>query len=189
MYSSRLRNSQGEIIAGIEAVRDVTERKRLEAELQDQKRFAESVIENSAVATFVLSPEHAATIAGDGMSKQAVKEFLFEHARIPLGKFSKENIARRFRSKLAAQQAKPADAESDDVVIFMPSAQNEGQNTTKAYGKNGVEPLVTSSAAAAGTTHNALRSSIIGGLAVWVAGKSVERAAKKATMKAEKAAR
>ena len=31
-----------------------------------------------------LGPEHAATIARDGFSKQAVKEFLFEHARYPL---------------------------------------------------------------------------------------------------------
>ena len=58
IYASPLRNSKGEIIAGIEAVRDITERKRLEAALQDQKRFAEGVIENSAVATFVVSPAH-----------------------------------------------------------------------------------------------------------------------------------
>ena len=49
----------------------------------------------------LLSPEHAATIAGDGWSKQAVKEFLFEHARVPMHKFSPENIERRFRMKLA----------------------------------------------------------------------------------------
>ena len=53
----------------------------------------------------LLSPEHAATIAGDGLSKQAVKEYLFEHGRVPLGKFSKENIERRFRAKLANRYA------------------------------------------------------------------------------------
>lgn len=56
--SSPLRNAKGGIVAGIEAVRDITERKHLEASLEEQKRFAENVIENSAVATFVLSPEH-----------------------------------------------------------------------------------------------------------------------------------
>ena len=98
------------------------------------------------------------------------------------------------RSKLAAQQAQGAavqdDAEPDDVVIFIPSAQNDGKITGKKYGKNAVEPLATNSGAAAGTPHNALRSSIIGGLAVWVASKSVQRAAKKAaSMPANKAAK
>ena len=33
----------------------------------------------------VMSPEHAATIANDGLSKQDVKRFLYEHVRRPLG--------------------------------------------------------------------------------------------------------
>jgi len=33
----------------------------------------------------VLGPEHAATIAADGFSKEDVKAFVFEHARLPLG--------------------------------------------------------------------------------------------------------
>jgi hypothetical protein len=37
-----------------------------------------------------LGPEHAATIARDGFSKQKVKQFLFEHARYPLGKLGAE---------------------------------------------------------------------------------------------------
>ncbi len=69
----------------------------------------------------LMSPEHAATVAGDGMSKQAVKEFLFEHARIPLGKFSKENIARRFRSKLADQYAQ---ADLDTMVPMFQRAED-----------------------------------------------------------------
>ena len=32
----------------------------------------------------VLGPEHAATIAGDGLSRSDVQQFLFEHARLPL---------------------------------------------------------------------------------------------------------
>lgn len=34
----------------------------------------------------VLGPEHAKTIAGDGLSKTDVARFLFDHARLPLGK-------------------------------------------------------------------------------------------------------
>jgi hypothetical protein len=37
-----------------------------------------------------LGPEHAATIARDGYTKQKVKEFLFEHARFPLGRLGAE---------------------------------------------------------------------------------------------------
>jgi hypothetical protein len=37
-----------------------------------------------------LGPEHAATIARDGYTKQAVKEFLFEHARFPLERLGDE---------------------------------------------------------------------------------------------------
>ncbi len=34
----------------------------------------------------VLGPEHAATIAADGLSKADVQRFVFEHARLPLGR-------------------------------------------------------------------------------------------------------
>jgi hypothetical protein len=37
-----------------------------------------------------LGPEHAATIAKEGYSKQRVKAFLFEHARFPLGRLGLE---------------------------------------------------------------------------------------------------
>lgn len=50
-------------------------------------------------------PEHAATVAGGGMSKADVKQWLFEHATLPLARFSKETIERRFRRKLAGQYA------------------------------------------------------------------------------------
>jgi hypothetical protein len=69
----------------------------------------------------LLSPEHAATIAGDGYSKQAVKEFLFEHARLPMQKFSKENIERRFRRKLAHRYG---DADPDTLVTMVERAED-----------------------------------------------------------------
>jgi hypothetical protein len=37
-----------------------------------------------------LGPEHAATIARDGFSKRQVKEYVFEHARYPLGQLGEE---------------------------------------------------------------------------------------------------
>ena len=43
----------------------------------------------------LFGPEHAATVAAGGYSKTNVKEYLYEHARVPLGKFAQENIERR----------------------------------------------------------------------------------------------
>jgi hypothetical protein len=37
-----------------------------------------------------LGPEHAATIAREGFSKKQVKEYVFEHARFPLGRLGEE---------------------------------------------------------------------------------------------------
>ncbi len=43
----------------------------------------------------MLGPEHARTVARDGYSKEAVKDFIFEHARLPLKMLSEENIQSR----------------------------------------------------------------------------------------------
>ena len=53
-------------------------------------------------------PEHAQTVAGGGFSKADVKQWLFDHATLPLGRFSKESIERRFRRKLAEEYANAA---------------------------------------------------------------------------------
>jgi hypothetical protein len=45
----------------------------------------------------VMAPEHAKTVADGGMSKAQAKRFLYDHAHLPLGRFSKENIERRLR--------------------------------------------------------------------------------------------
>jgi len=42
-----------------------------------------------------LGPEHARSIARDGYSKADVKRYVFEHANVALGRFSKRNIERR----------------------------------------------------------------------------------------------
>lgn len=47
----------------------------------------------------VFGPEHAATVAAGGFSKAEAKRYLWEHAWIPLGRFSEENIERRLRVK------------------------------------------------------------------------------------------
>ena len=59
LYNASLyRDKEGKITGIFAAARDITERKRMEASLHEQRRFAESIIANSAVATFVLDPLH-----------------------------------------------------------------------------------------------------------------------------------
>ena len=50
----------------------------------------------AAQPVVVMGPEHAKTVA-QGFSKMDAKRFLQQHANLPLGKFSKENIERRLR--------------------------------------------------------------------------------------------
>jgi preprotein translocase subunit SecD len=45
----------------------------------------------------VMGPEHARTVADGGYSKADAKRYIQEHAHLPLGRFSKENIERRMR--------------------------------------------------------------------------------------------
>jgi hypothetical protein len=47
----------------------------------------------------VLSPEHAHTLAADGFTKEAVKEYVFEHARTPMATWSEDQQEIRFRRK------------------------------------------------------------------------------------------
>jgi hypothetical protein len=56
-------------------------------------------------------PEHAQTVANGGFSKADVKKWLFDHVTLPLSRFSKETIERRFRRKLSEQyEDAPLDA-------------------------------------------------------------------------------
>jgi hypothetical protein len=71
-------------------------------------------------------PEHAQTVAAGGFSKAAAKQWLFDHATLPLSRFSKEGIERRFRRKLADQYANaPLDApvrmfqKPEDLVVIV----------------------------------------------------------------------
>lgn len=72
----------------------------------------------------VLGPEHARTIADGGYSKADAKRFLQAHANIAMGRFSKENIQRRFRTTLKDRYGDapldtpiPAVQRPEDIII------------------------------------------------------------------------
>jgi hypothetical protein len=50
-------------------------------------------IYNQADTFVFFGPEHAATIAKDGLSKEDVRRFLFERARVPVSKMSSKQLA------------------------------------------------------------------------------------------------
>ena len=78
----------------------------------------------AAQPVIVMGPEHAKTVAADGYSKKDAKRFLQQHATLPLGKFSKENIERRFRITFKEKYATAgldapvyAVQNADDIII------------------------------------------------------------------------
>jgi hypothetical protein len=73
-----------------------------------------------------LGPEHAKTIARDGYSKADVKRYIFEHATVPLGKFSKRNFERRLLVNFPGRydhagpdKPVPPCQSADDVMIIV----------------------------------------------------------------------
>jgi PAS domain S-box-containing protein len=57
IISSPLRNSRGEVIAGIEAVRDITERKRMEQLLAESEQRYRTIFETAGDALFIIEAE------------------------------------------------------------------------------------------------------------------------------------
>ncbi len=55
-------NNDNQMVGLIHVVRDITQRKHMEALLENQKAFAENLVQNSAVATFVIDPHHKVVI-------------------------------------------------------------------------------------------------------------------------------
>jgi hypothetical protein len=94
---------------------------------------ANDVYYDDAQPLVAFGPEHAATVAAGGFSKAQVKQFLFEHARLPLGKFSRENIDRRFRVKFAERYAT---ADLDALVPIAQRAEDIGVIVLGGAGKH-----------------------------------------------------
>jgi hypothetical protein len=79
---------------------------------------------DEAQPVVIMGPEHARTVADGGFSKADAKRFLQEHANIPMHRFSKENIERRFRTTLKDRYGDapldtliPAVQRAEDIII------------------------------------------------------------------------
>ncbi|MBI2869359.1 MAG: hypothetical protein HYX96_05995 [Chloroflexi bacterium] len=86
----------------------------------------------------ILGPEHAATIARDGFSKEQVKDFIFERARLPLGRLAETHIA--FRKECRNTFGEFADAESvpvarrKDIVVLVIGGEGKHSSFAPTFG-------------------------------------------------------
>jgi hypothetical protein len=72
--------------------------------------------EGSPVIAF--SPEHAATIAADGYSKNDVRDYIYEKARIPLNRFFRRAID-KYYSGWDENAKVPITARKEDIIIIV----------------------------------------------------------------------
>jgi hypothetical protein len=86
-------------------------------------------------------PEHAATVASGGMTKAQVKQWLYDHATIPLSKFSEEGIERRFRRKIAEKFANaPLDTpvhmwwKPEDLIVIVTGGAGKHSQYVPTFG-------------------------------------------------------
>jgi hypothetical protein len=89
----------------------------------------------------VFGPEHAMTVATGGYSKADAKRYLQEHSQVPLGKFSKENIDRRFRVRFKEKYAMagpdalvPVVQRAEDIIIVVIGGAGKHSAFIPTYG-------------------------------------------------------
>jgi hypothetical protein len=73
----------------------------------------------------VFGPEHAATLAADGLTKHQVKTWLYEHSKIIAGRFSPENFARFTQREaerlgtITPEAVVPCAASAEDILVLV----------------------------------------------------------------------
>jgi len=96
----------------------------------------------------MLCPEHAATIAKDGFSKEEVKEFLFRNARFSLKSLSEENL--QYRKKSPEKYGEFVDCEfvpiacKDDFVVIVLGGPGKHSCFIPTFGNCSVTKLIES---------------------------------------------
>ena len=98
---------------------------------------------------FVLGPEHAATLARDGLSKRDVKQWLFEKARIPLSRFSEgtkrgilERRSRWFEVVGDTERIGIADHPEDIIIVVAGGPGIHSQFLPTAFSKKAVTKII-----------------------------------------------
>jgi hypothetical protein len=84
-----------------------------------------------------LGPEHAATIAKEGYTKQKVKEFLFEHARFPMARLGREyrrQQVERWGLADAPETMVPIVRKPEDISVIVTGAAGKHSSWQPTFG-------------------------------------------------------
>ena len=90
---------------------------------------------------FVLGPEHARTVAGDGWSKPDLKRALFAAARVPLSRFSPENLERfaalrpQWFQGASVDAAVPIAAAWEDLMVIVAGGAGKHSAVIPTFGR------------------------------------------------------
>lgn len=69
--------------------------------------------------TLALGPEHAAILAASGFDKAAIRQHLFEHARVPRTEWERGGMAGMFEDRFAGAAAVPIVAVPEDLLVVV----------------------------------------------------------------------
>jgi hypothetical protein len=99
---------------------------------------ANNVLFQEGSPVIALSPEHAATIAASGYSKNDVRNYIYEKARIPLNRFHRRAID-KYYSGWDEKAMVPITARKEDIIIIVVG----GPGKHSAYLPAFIPPSVT----------------------------------------------
>lgn len=91
----------------------------------------------------VLTPEHAAILAGDGFGKAEVRRYIHENARVPVERFSPAFIEKHGRHRFAGtfdlddpQTRIPIVERLDDIVVMVAGGAGQHSSFIPTYGQS-----------------------------------------------------
>jgi hypothetical protein len=82
-----------------------------------------------------LCPEHAATIARDGYSKNDIREYLFKNSRVPCNRLN-ERIRKRFFPTFGEHESVPIYGSSQDLIIIVVGGKGKHSSYLPSAGNN-----------------------------------------------------
>ena len=90
-----------------------------------------------------LAPEHAAILAGDGFGKDDVRRYIYEHARVPIEKFSPAFIEKHGRHRFAEKfdldspaTRIPIVERLDDIIVMVAGGAGQHSSFIPTYGQS-----------------------------------------------------
>jgi hypothetical protein len=99
------------------------------------KSSSNNVISQAGNPVLALCPEHAVTIARDGYSKNDIRKYLFENARVPFNRLT-ATTRKRFFPALKENESVPIFGASQDLMIIVVGGQGKHSSYLPSAGNN-----------------------------------------------------